>query len=415
MKKNKRIVCILTIICFLCITSMTAQNIKLYSIGIDASRGDNKVMFCKIDPVTASVTLIAQLNDVKSVNSGSSTFDQNSHHYIFSGHDVNNITRLYSIDTLGKVVSNPVINNAFVFGLEYDLKSNHLYCEINNTFLGIRSFGSFNIEKGVTEDINNLDNVLGMASGSSAFNSNTGKYIFYGPDNNNVKRIWSINSVDGVIETSQIVDSFFVSELEFDNLNNKLIGIYRNNTDLSKLFLAEINYLTAEVSIICNLDDVTTLQTGSSVFDQSTGSYIFKGRDIFNNNKLFLINALTGEKISNIITDNFFYEIECDNTKFAKSFYESTDLNMENTIDNLSVYPNPNSGFFNLSFSSRAPTVVKIQVINNLGQIIYNESLDSFIGGYSKNIDISAFGSGKYFLKLSMNEQTKIEQITVIK
>ncbi|MDX2174280.1 MAG: T9SS type A sorting domain-containing protein [Bacteroidota bacterium] len=62
----------------------------------------------------------------------------------------------------------------------------------------------------------------------------------------------------------------------------------------------------------------------------------------------------------------------------------------------ISIYPNPTSGVFTVDYSN-ANT---IKVINALGLVIYDEKVNGVVAG-SKNIDLSAFKNGIYFITVA--------------
>jgi hypothetical protein len=82
----------------------------------------------------------------------------------------------------------------------------------------------------------------------------------------------------------------------------------------------------------------------------------------------------------------------------------SSRLNGGNTISNLDVYPNPSKDIFNISFNSDRLQNLNIRVINILGNIIFNEERESFIGEYIKQIDLDRYGKGMYFLEIETDD-----------
>lgn len=61
------------------------------------------------------------------------------------------------------------------------------------------------------------------------------------------------------------------------------------------------------------------------------------------------------------------------------------------------VYPNPSTGIFNLEFNTE---IKNIKVSNILGAEIYNQNLD-LNGETSKQIDLSNFANGVYFIRVA--------------
>ena len=78
-------------------------------------------------------------------------------------------------------------------------------------------------------------------------------------------------------------------------------------------------------------------------------------------------------------------------------------LNGGTMINNLDVYPNPTNDIFNVSFVSEEIQSISIRVLNIVGEVIYEESLDQFVGEYTKQISLGDYSKGIYFLKITDN------------
>ena len=64
----------------------------------------------------------------------------------------------------------------------------------------------------------------------------------------------------------------------------------------------------------------------------------------------------------------------------------------ENAIQ---VYPNPTNKFLNIKSKNDLPNILQIEIMDNLGRILYNKSEVTVINSYS--IDISEYPKGLYF------------------
>jgi len=72
-------------------------------------------------------------------------------------------------------------------------------------------------------------------------------------------------------------------------------------------------------------------------------------------------------------------------------------------INNLSVYPNPSRDIFNVAFTSEDIQDLDVRIINIVGEVVYTESLQQFIGEYTKSIDLATYTKGVYFLEITTN------------
>ena len=74
-----------------------------------------------------------------------------------------------------------------------------------------------------------------------------------------------------------------------------------------------------------------------------------------------------------------------------------------NSINNLEVYPNPSKDIFNVSFVSEDMQNLEVRVLNLIGEVVYTEGLEQFIGEYTKSINMSSYTKGVYFLEITTN------------
>lgn len=84
---------------------------------------------------------------------------------------------------------------------------------------------------------------------------------------------------------------------------------------------------------------------------------------------------------------------------------EAGGIRMENNLQTseFKFFPNPNNGQFNLTFDlpEEGNTIIRVYDLN--GVTVYQETLNAFSGKYSKDLDISGFSKGIYFLQVEQN------------
>jgi len=69
-------------------------------------------------------------------------------------------------------------------------------------------------------------------------------------------------------------------------------------------------------------------------------------------------------------------------------------------IDNLTIYPNPTRGIFNLTYTSNNNEDISVEVIDAFGKRIFNDTNPVFFGEYSKQIDLSNQPKGVYIVQV---------------
>jgi hypothetical protein len=79
----------------------------------------------------------------------------------------------------------------------------------------------------------------------------------------------------------------------------------------------------------------------------------------------------------------------------------------------ISIFPDPNDGNFDISFSGISKSNYTLMLYNSLGQVIYEEEIKDFTGSYSRSMNISGYGPGIYSLRL-FNTTYKIARNIVV-
>ncbi|WP_299108524.1 reprolysin-like metallopeptidase [uncultured Winogradskyella sp.] len=84
----------------------------------------------------------------------------------------------------------------------------------------------------------------------------------------------------------------------------------------------------------------------------------------------------------------------------------------ENELDNLSVYPNPNNGEFNIGFNPKSSEAITIDVFDIRGRTIYNQVYSS-VGRFEETIQLNNAQAGVYLLTISDGLQKVTKKIVV--
>ena len=75
-------------------------------------------------------------------------------------------------------------------------------------------------------------------------------------------------------------------------------------------------------------------------------------------------------------------------------------------INNLEIYPNPTRDIFNIGFTSDYKQSIEIRVVNLVGEIIFTENLDNFVGEYTNTFYLEEYPKGVYLLELDTDNGT---------
>ena len=80
----------------------------------------------------------------------------------------------------------------------------------------------------------------------------------------------------------------------------------------------------------------------------------------------------------------------------------------------ISVYPNPSSGNFELSFASDYPQMVEINISNVMGQNVLSTAFQANNGMNNIKLDASELKNGLYYYSVSINNHVASGKILII-
>lgn len=74
------------------------------------------------------------------------------------------------------------------------------------------------------------------------------------------------------------------------------------------------------------------------------------------------------------------------------------------SIQKLNLFPNPTTGMFTVEMELNKPVEMKLRVLNIIGKVVYEETLNDHVINYKRTIDLSSYSKGEYILQLISNE-----------
>jgi len=74
-------------------------------------------------------------------------------------------------------------------------------------------------------------------------------------------------------------------------------------------------------------------------------------------------------------------------------------------IDNIQIFPNPSRDIFNITFTSNEKQDLEIRIINVIGENIFIESKQQFVGEYTKQISLEEYPKAIYFLEIETQDR----------
>lgn len=163
-----------------------------------------------------------------------------------------------------------------------------------------------------------VDSSFAVAAGSSTFDHQNGQFIYWGPDNQNDYRLFSIDIPNQVTQLSPTTTTERAIELEFDLETGITYGMLYNDVTNVASF-GSVDAQTGTTQNIVTITDLEGVAIGSSTFDSNNKRYFFFGVDNNYNKILYTIDILNAQvESSPVINDN---DIE------TVAFFEYSNIN----------------------------------------------------------------------------------------
>jgi len=77
------------------------------------------------------------------------------------------------------------------------------------------------------------------------------------------------------------------------------------------------------------------------------------------------------------------------------------------------IQPNPSNGRFIVGFTNETKGDVTVDMVNSLGQSVFNETVRDMEGSFRKEMDLTTQGAGAYYLKIKRGANTTTHKIIV--
>jgi hypothetical protein len=84
-------------------------------------------------------------------------------------------------------------------------------------------------------------------------------------------------------------------------------------------------------------------------------------------------------------------------------------------IESASVYPNPATDMTNIEFNVTSTSAVTVQVINALGQVVYNNDMGDVNGAQKVQVNTADLEAGMYLVQITVNGSVITKRVSVVK
>lgn len=210
-------------------------------------------------------------------------------------------------------------------------------------------------------------------------------------------------------------------------------GIYHGGCDISLKAIARKGYVfthwssnnsnydnledeSMSVSLTGNTEFVANFETCENAIDISiaTGAqtlYAITSEELSNVSYEWTLNNVLVSSDSAIFNPyNGTYKVT---VAFDSCEVESEGLNVNEDLYNIHVFPNPAVDKVNVQFLIPEVTTLTNSLVNTIGQELWVEKNEGFVGQYNRAIDVSHFAQGVYYLHVSFSNVHYSQKIIV--
>ena len=212
-----------------------------------------------------------------------------------------------------------------------------------------------------------------------------GQAITMTDNSTNTPTSWSWTMTNGTPPTSTSQSP----TVAYSTAGTYTVTLVASNTSGSSAAVSHTITVNAIPSVpIINLSGNTL--TSSS----STGNQWYLNGTLISGATGQTYTAMANGSYTVVVTNSF----GCSNTSAATNL---TALGINSVTDNtmLSIFPNPSTGIITLNFSGKSEHII-IEVINDLGQLVYTEKVNDCTNDCNKIIDMSSFKKGIYLFRI---------------
>ncbi|MEI6890390.1 MAG: T9SS type A sorting domain-containing protein [Bacteroidales bacterium] len=243
----------------------------------------------------------------------------------------------------------------------------------------------------------------GIISEATGFDSDHGILYYVGFSGNSQRLLYAMNVRDQIFNYTTIplttLSSYIsLTCINYDNLNDKLYGLmttYDSTWAFSANSVAEIDYITGNVSELGELTGITGYVGGSSCFDQLSGSFLLVGIDTSSSIQMIVFNTYNNSFVTGYIPDGV-SEIVCDNYNYARSVYTSVDGDIA-LQGKLKVFPVPAAD----QLTVELPFQGEMRIIDSYGRIVFSQHA----GDLRQVISLAGIPAGLYIIENQNAEQ----------
>lgn len=234
------------------------------------------------------------------------------------------------------------------------------------------------------------------------------------PSTVHIKKIETINGVTKVTDTTY-TSTDHASILIKDGIID-IMSLPGEEDEIIHTMMSSNTTGTGKISVTGGkeLDEQISIQIEQALKEAGIDENTVKGENV-----LIIHGNDTGKEGATkqvMITKTIVKHIDikdADEKELKRLGQSSSQKEQKLNLTNMSFYPNPNTGKFNLSFSLPEKGDAEVTILNTEGKVVYTEKLPAFSGNYDQEIDISKQAKGIYFVKVEQGKNSQVKKIVL--
>ena len=94
-------------------------------------------------------------------------------------------------------------------------------------------------------------------------------------------------------------------------------------------------------------------------------------------------------------------------------YYFTTPARLGDENTNVVLFPNPNTGTFDIALNGYEGQQVNIQIVSALGQTVYNNTVNVNATGFTQNVNLNNAAAGMYYVNILTDKGVMNYQVVI--
>jgi hypothetical protein len=293
-------------------------------------------------------------------------------------------------------------------GITYT-SSNNTATHIFTTAAGCDSLVSLNLtitnSSSFTDVISACDSYTWIDGNTYNANNNTATYTLTNTAgcDSNITLDLTINSSTTATDVITACDTYtWINGTTYTSNNNSATHTLTNSTGCDSVVTLDLTFIIVNITV--NKQDLSLMASATNAS--------YQWLDCANN--YAIISGETSVAFNVTVSGEYAVEVTqngCTDTSICYLF-TNVGVNDIHVSEDIKVYPNPTSNYITIDLQKVTASKARVVIVDFAGQTIFQEKITKGQTPWTKQIDLSAFASGVYFVKVIIGEEEFTYQVS---